>query len=1019
MASVPSVFISSTAEDLKAYRAAARDAALRGKFLPLLHEYWAASDNPPYDECMQRVTDADVLVVIVAERYGWVPEDQPSGGSKSITWLECEQAISNGIEVLAFVLDASVDDWPECDKEEYELTQAMKERRATPDLFASVDARVQALADFKSWHNGRAIRSTFTSPEDLRGKVESGLRTWRDRHRDAGQAGSQIQAQQADPTKYLQDLRTDCGEISIRGLAVGTGKAHSFPIDELYIELSTAGDAEGGRGEGQPGGAGRRLLKQALGQKRLAVIGDPGSGKTTFLRWIAWVVSGDRLGETHEAAQERLGLSETYIPVIPVWVRIADWLEHIDSAKAQHLQCPTRSDSASWLPHFLGHSADDANQGLDASWFTDKLKTGKLLVLLDGLDEAPDERQRAQALRLIRAVAKAYGDCPLVVTSRPVAYADRSALPVFDLSRIEPLGDEAVATFLTRWSQALFKDNTAGADKHRKDLLAALHARPNIRRLARNTVMLTALAVVHWNEKRLPEQRAELYESILGWLARSREQRPGRPLPERTLEILRELALAMHLHPDGRQVQVPRRWAAEQIAGAFGDLKSHISVDRAERFLQEEEIDSGILVSRGRDIRFWHLTFQEYLAARAVGGRGEGKQRSLLLEHPRRFYAPEWRELVLLLGGVLYTQGREKVDGLLQAVLEELHSDADPSLAQQARTAGLLGALVQDLAPFDYTPTDARYARLMQAALAVFDRDQARTMPVETRIEAAEALGQAGDPRLQDEAQRWVDIPGGRLLMGAQKADSKQPGYDKEADDNEGPPHRVTLDAFRIGRWPVTVAEYALFLDDGGYADARWWQAGGHGQWSEPNGWADQLQHPNRPVIAVSWLEAAAYCAWLTARRRATGLERSPQERVRLPTEAEWEFAARGTEGRRYPWGKTQPVPELLNFNSNVGAETPVGLYPAGATAEGVLDLAGNVWEWCADWYSDAYYQDCFAQGTIRNPEGPEKGSSRLLRGGSWNYVTRNARAAIRNFDDPVGRYDDIGFRVLLFLRQD
>ena len=281
-----------------------------------------------------------------------------------------------------------------------------------------------------------------------------------------------------DPTKYLQDLRADCGEISIRGLAVGTGKAHSFPIDELYIELSTAGDAEGGRGEGQPGGAGRRLLKQALGQKRLAVIGDPGSGKTTFLRWIAWVVSGDRLGETHEAAQERLGLSETYIPV---WVRIADWLEHIDSVKAQHLQCPTRSDSASWLPHFLGYSADDANQGLDASWFTDKLKTGKLLVLLDGLDEAPDERQRAQALRLIRAVAKAYGDCPLVVTSRPVAYADRSVLPGFDLSRIEPLGDEAVATFLTRWSQALFEDNTAGADKHRKDLLAALHARPNIR----------------------------------------------------------------------------------------------------------------------------------------------------------------------------------------------------------------------------------------------------------------------------------------------------------------------------------------------------------------------------------------------------------------------------------------------------------------------------------------------------------------------------------------------------------
>ncbi len=812
----------------------------------------------------------------------------------------------------------------------------------------------------------------------------------------------------ADPTKYLQDLRTDCGEISIRGLAVGTGKAHSFPIDELYIELSTAGDGEGGY----------RLLKQALTNKRLAVVGDPGSGKTTFLRWIAWVVTGDWLGETTASAMDRLGLSERYFPV---WVRIADWLEHIDSAKAQQLKGPTHRDAATWLPHFLGHCAEDANQGLGAGWFTAKLKAGKMLVLLDGLDEAPDERQRALALRLIRSVAKAYADCPLVVTSRPVAYGDRSVLPGFDLSRIEPLGDEAVATFLTRWSQALFKDNSAGADKHRKDLLAALHARPNIRRLARNTVMLTALAVVHWNEKRLPEQRAELYESILGWLARSRDQRPGRTPPDRTLEILRELALAMQLHTDGRQVQVPRRWAAERIAGAFGDPGNHTVVDRAERFLEEEEIDSGIVVARGHDIRFWHLTFQEYLAARAVGGRGEAEQRALLLEPPRRFYAPVWREVVLLLGGVLYTQGRAKVDGLVRAVLEELHPDADPGLARQAHTAGLLGALVRDLAPFAYAPADARYDRLMQAALAVFDRDQACTIPVATRIEAAEALGQAGDPRLEDEARRWVDIPGGRFLMGAQRADPKQPGYDKEARGNEAPPHWVELDAFLIGCWPVTVAEYALFLDDGGYADALWWDAGGHGQWFKPDKWGDQLQHPNRPVVSVSWFEATAYCAWLTERRRATGLARSRRERVRLPTEAEWEFAARGVEGRRYPWGKTKPEPELLNFDRNIGAPTPVGIYPKGATTEGVLDLAGNVWEWCADWYSGDYYPDCLARGTVSNPEAPEQGNRRLRRGGSWGSGTGLARAAVRDdYGLPVNRdLDVVGFRVLLYLRQD
>jgi hypothetical protein len=121
--------------------------------------------------------------------------------------------------------------------------------------------------------------------------------------------------------------------------------------------------------------------------------------------------------------------------------------------------------------------------------------------------------------------------------------------------------------------------------------------------------MLTALAVVHWNEKRLPEQRAELYESILTWLARSREQREGRLSADRALEVLRELALAMQLHQDGRQVRVPRRWAAERVAGYFGEPGDRFGVDRAERFLREEEIDSGIVVARGHDIRFWHLSF--------------------------------------------------------------------------------------------------------------------------------------------------------------------------------------------------------------------------------------------------------------------------------------------------------------------------------------------------------------------------------------------------------------------------
>ena len=171
------VFISSTAEDLAEYRSAARDAALRCDCQPKLHEYWPARDTPPYDECMRRVAEADVLVVLVAHRHGWVPPDQPDGEQRSITRLECERAIDKGIDVLAFILDEK-QGWPPEQREEHEITQAIRQGHADAELLARVQARVQALQAFKQWLNERGIRSTFTTPADLQGKVESALRDW-------------------------------------------------------------------------------------------------------------------------------------------------------------------------------------------------------------------------------------------------------------------------------------------------------------------------------------------------------------------------------------------------------------------------------------------------------------------------------------------------------------------------------------------------------------------------------------------------------------------------------------------------------------------------------------------------------------------------------------------------------------------------------------------------------------------------------------------------------------------------
>jgi formylglycine-generating enzyme required for sulfatase activity len=861
-----------------------------------------------------------------------------------------------------------------------------------------VQAKVKGLRELKKWLNGRDVTARFTTPEDLRGKLAAALHGWRGRHPEyapPGAAGLQT-AVPADPTRYLDALCGRTAYIDIRGLQVGTGKAHRFPIGELYIPLSTAGVAEHehgrtGRDKAShdigPSARGPVALQAILKPRcRAVVVGDPGSGKSTFLRRVAHALTETALGVVADAAQGRLGIPDTPFPIL---VRLVDLAEYLARTRANRLLAqPPTAESAAWLAYYLAALGEAEGWGLDEGFFHARLEAGgtrptdtsKVVtdegssreqleagacVLFDGLDEAPDRPSRETCSRLIEALGQTYPATRFIVTSRPAAYTGEAQLPGFEHARIEPLEDEAIAVFLQRWCGALYPESTNEAAAHSAELSAAMQSRPEIRRLARNPVMLTALAVVHWNERRLPEQRADLYASILHWLARSREQRPGRPSAERCLALLQELALYMQAHLAGRQVQLSSRLAAEVLAAEFGERAgdkraatpsvtpsmagstsagrrwlatwkassrpapeppSRHAIERAERFLDEEELDSGIVVARGNEVSFWHLTFQEYLAARAIAGRPDPEQALLLFDPALRFYWPEWREVVLLFAGVLHQHGRAKVDRMIKLALDRL--SPNPTLAEAARSAGLLGAVLRDLKPLDYEVPDARYLKLLDKALGVFDADRSRAIAIETRIEAADALGQSGDPRLEPgHPERYVPIPAGSFTMGAQKADPSKPNHDPVSYYNEGPVCVVALTAYRIGRYLVTVTEYRRFLESGGYADPRYWMTGGPTR-ERPTRWEEQLQFPNRPVVGVSWYEALAYCRW------AGGS---------LPFEAEWERAARGTDGRRFPWGNEPPDKTRCNHGNSIGHPTPVGVYPLGATPEGVHDLAGNV----------------------------------------------------------------------------
>ena len=209
-----------------------------------------------------------------------------------------------------------------------------------------------------------------------------------------------------------------------------------------------------------------------------------------------------------------------------------------------------------------------------------------------------------------------------------------------------------------------------------------------------------------------------------------------------------------------------------------------------------------------------------------------------------------------------------------------------------------------------------------------------------------------------------VQIPAGHFLMG-------------DTRDKNAPVHKVYLNAYWVDTREVTNAQYREFVTGTGHAAPRYWSEA-------------KYNDPNQPVVGVSWHDANAYCSW---------------KGKRLPTEAEWERAARGAQSRLYPWGDRFDVTRANTRETRNRRPLPVGTFPEGATSEGLLDMSGNVWEWCRDWFDDGYYR----VSPLNNPTGPEAGKKRVIRGGGWSAP--HIHMARRRGEKPDKTYPSLGFR--------
>ncbi|MFC1553850.1 formylglycine-generating enzyme family protein [candidate division KSB1 bacterium] len=275
----------------------------------------------------------------------------------------------------------------------------------------------------------------------------------------------------------------------------------------------------------------------------------------------------------------------------------------------------------------------------------------------------------------------------------------------------------------------------------------------------------------------------------------------------------------------------------------------------------------------------------------------------------------------------------------------------------------------------------------------------------------------------------YILIPAGEFRMGDNF---------EEGDTDELPVHTVYLDDYYIGKYEVTNGEYKKFMDDGGYSNREFWSAGGYGWFKDkPTMWIfDNFdgeavhggrlpENENYPVVGLSWFEAMAYCSWLSLKTGNT---------FRLPTEAEWEKAARGSDEhnlndpemghqRRFPWGdeiSSSYTNYLFDIHSENRGSKPVGYYDGSirdslqtfdnSSPYGVYDMSGNVWEWCYDKYGDTYY----ANSPLENPNGPVDGITRVVRGGGWKGGEFYVRSTYRNSIDPYRNQQFVGFRCVL-----
>jgi formylglycine-generating enzyme required for sulfatase activity len=795
--------------------------------------------------------------------------------------------------------------------------------------------------------------------------------------------------------RYRECLRELASSVDLRGFSIEILSSSSLAAvyTPLYAKPRTL--------EKPPpeprGGAGRPLLETVVGQTRAnLVIGESGSGKSTFLLHLC----------ASHLDDESKG--------IPLFIDLGASPAILDERQDSHGRLPWQVLPELFSARFADLGVDVTVQDLDAL-----ARRTRVVWLVDGLNEVATPEVRSALADAISVCAHRWPRAQFVVTTTHTALLGHGTPPGFQRVDVDEFRPEDVDFFLDAFARDRNSDLTAEQRRESWEPLArAVRNSADLRDMAKSPLHLTAMTLAFLREGRLPESRADLLRGAVSWLIYKKAPllRPYVRSAQDLKMIFAELAFQMMAAEEVPLSRVGIAWAADRLRSLD---YWHIDV---REFLDAAVSAGGLLIPRGPGDLGMHDAFRDYLAASRIAAKTDDAASGWWSELSPHLDDPEWHSVVALVpGALLLLSGSERVD----LFFERLGSTSmGQRLGIRAARVSLGGRILHELGLSGYRLSRApRWDDAVRSVRELLDSPS--DVPLAVRYGAAVAYGIMGDDRLAHPEATWVPIPGGSFWMGAQAESPRSRNYDPDAAPWESPPAEIEVAPFAIRKFPITVSEYRAFIEADGYqrAGARYWTSDGW-QWRNrvraeaPAEWEAQLSVPNAPVSGVTWYECMAYCGWLTSND-------DRGNRYRLPYESEWEYAAKRdiSSSSQFRWGDRMHSGDEAEANwagAFIRRKTPVGMFPASTTDDGVADLFGNVEEWCMDiWSEDGHFSEATAAagadasrkggGSPAGQMGP--GTKRVVRGGSCIRFSRLCRPTYRSRIRQDGGYLSVGFR--------